>query len=213
MLVLSPRSRTVAYRTFRIVSLLLFWYLSSFFLMMSWLLPAYDPESHQEVGQSSYFMAPAVRMDGDFTIYCTSASSANWFFYPLDKLIHGAKHMVGYQFYSRSQAAMAIRDVLFWANLLLPSFSYAVGHAQPLKRKIVQVSLAIGVAGWYLVLMVLCHLARMSPFWSKSLATIGTILGLGALYWLARTGNWIFLVPLAFATAFGTIWMLFALPI
>jgi hypothetical protein len=219
----SSEPRSILRRALRVLLLLSFWYLSSFFLMMDWSFPAFDPDLETSVGGSFYVFADNVRIPGDFTMYSPSACWANWFFYPLDQCFLFVQDAMGLAyFWEYGNTIRVLGLVLLVPNLLLPSLSIFFWDAQIQKRLWVRfllamrtVFLALCAAGWYLALVFLydsfCE-GTAYILLGKCFAAIGTILSLGALCWIGRGRSWPLVVPLAFATICGTIWIIMSSP-
>ena len=197
----------------RLVLVFAFWYLSCFFLMMDWRILAYDPTSYEWTGESCYYMAPMVRVRGDLTMFAGSACWANTFFWPLDWLLYSAKAAMGFRVLRGDNRTICL--LAFGLNLLLPALSMIFRGEHAFRNRGLQIVVSLAAVGWYCGLIVLYHLGRheiIYVFVGKSFAVIGTLAATAALYRLARTSGYQFVVPLAFATLSGTIWLLVSLP-
>lgn len=210
---LVPR-KSIFRHSLRVFLVLFFWYLSSFFLMMDWYLLAFAPDRGTPVGGSAYILAPLAQLPGDLlSVYGASWCWANWLFWPLDRFFWVLNDAF---FPAYRHTTLPLTLVLFWVNLLLPIFSVVWWHTESRKSTRIQLLVALGAAGWYLGLIrlysLMCH-RDTNLFLGKSFVLIGTIVVLGALYWLGRNRSWLFVVPLAFATICATVWTLVSLPL
>jgi hypothetical protein len=197
----------------RLVLVFIFWYLSCYFLMMDWRTLAYDPTFNEWTGESCYYMAPMVHVRGNITMIGGSACWANTFFRPLDWLLYRAKAALGVRVFVID--CWTVWAFLFWTNLLLPFLSVVRHGGSPLRHRGMHILLSLFAAGWYIGLWFLYHLIRnceATRFVAKPMAVIGTLAALAAIYRLARARGYPFVVPLAFATLSGTIWLLVSLP-
>jgi hypothetical protein len=208
------RTRRFAARPLRVSLLVLLWYLSCFFLMMEWRVSSFGPYREAYHG-SCYYMAPLTQIPGAFTMITGSSTWANLMFQPIDALLQRVKDATSFQEYRGNRAVWAVWLFAFGPNLLVPFFAVVLWRGHSLKERGGLAFLALLAAGWYCGQMFLYHAIRMDHvniLLGKTLAVGGTVVAITSLCWIGHARGYKFVVPLAFATVFGAIWLLASLP-